>query len=303
MFRSNIIITFLLASSTFLSVSADNLFVGCTTYQPADTSSATFKGFSLSTSACTTSCSGYIYSYYSSDSLCTCSNLDPSPADLQTGQSGTCTTSGQYEVNVVSTTYDSTTCYPFYEFTSEFGSFSVTGPKQCLYSCRDRSYAISLAQPSGGGSYSWYCSCSNNPMKIGTSSTTCGGSQYYVFNHPAYAKASQLAKRNAHEQASKKRNTKELCPGGLTACLVPGLEQSNAWECVDTQNDIDSCGGCVYGSYNNASISIGQPCNQKGVSLGAATCVSGQCSISKCQDGFDLIDNECISTTFLLNIQ
>jgi hypothetical protein len=42
-----------------------------------------------------------------------------------------------------------------------------------------------------------------------------------------------------------------LCPSGLTACYLGNLAslakgRSVSWECLDTQKDIESCGGCQY---------------------------------------------------------
>lgn len=41
-----------------------------------------------------------------------------------------------------------------------------------------------------------------------------------------------------------------LCPRGLTACYLHNFAslakgKSISWECMDTQNDIESCGGCL----------------------------------------------------------
>jgi hypothetical protein len=42
----------------------------------------------------------------------------------------------------------------------------------------------------------------------------------------------------------------KLCPGEATACLTsPG---ALTWECVETDAELESCGGCLYGEFGSA---------------------------------------------------
>jgi hypothetical protein len=71
------------------------------------------------------------------------------------------------------------------------------------------------------------------------------------------------------------------CPTGFSSCSVPG----GGWECLNTDNDIESCGGCFnVGGVDCTSL--------PGVS--SVSCVSGECESTSCVKGYSLIGNSCI---------
>ncbi|TCD63411.1 Dihydroxyacetone synthase [Steccherinum ochraceum] len=76
-----------------------------------------------------------------------------------------------------------------------------------------------------------------------------------------------------------KRNS--VCKVGYTACGVFG--KSQAWECVDTQSDLESCGGCTvpltFGSSRDVDCTAIQ-----GVS--DVSCVAGRCAVGRCLAGY-----------------
>ncbi|KAI9635284.1 uncharacterized protein MKK02DRAFT_43966 [Dioszegia hungarica] len=79
---------------------------------------------------------------------------------------------------------------------------------------------------------------------------------------------------------TRKRSRYE-CQAGKTYCpSVTGL----GWECVDTMNDIESCGGCA-----DLSIpfgpGVGQDCTAI-VGTDSVTCNRGECKIQSCQAGW-----------------
>lgn len=78
----------------------------------------------------------------------------------------------------------------------------------------------------------------------------------------------------------------DLCPGALAACPIEGAADSD-YECLDTQSDLQSCGGC-------ASLGQGKDCT---LINGAKWmgCVKGQCEIYSCAKGFKLVDGACVS--------
>ncbi|KAF7328887.1 hypothetical protein MVEN_02518400 [Mycena venus] len=80
------------------------------------------------------------------------------------------------------------------------------------------------------------------------------------------------------------------CPTGFTACHIPG-RNANSWECLDTETDLESCGGCP--SLYSDSLP-GKDCTAiPGVS--DVSCIKGNCVIHKCMAGFDLSGHsECI---------
>ncbi|WVQ65394.1 uncharacterized protein L199_003570 [Kwoniella botswanensis] len=286
----------LLASLANL-VAADGLFIGCTSSYPYNDESLKFaSGTYSSGAACATACTGYTYSYKFYNGQCACSNTGPTASNIAAGDEDTCAQTGRIEADIVNTSFDSTACYDaedFYLGASDFpGLYSVTDPKQCLANCATDHLAVMQAEGSSG----WYCGCASSTT---ATASTCTTNSYFVFNHPADATASGLARRHPREALdSAKRAQQDQCPGKMTACLVPGLEQNDAWECIDTQNDLESCGGCIHGAYNNATASVGVSCLKPGVKLGAATCVAGQCLVSECKDGLKLVNNECVSQAY-----
>ncbi|KAL8280538.1 hypothetical protein RQP46_007186 [Phenoliferia psychrophenolica] len=67
-----------------------------------------------------------------------------------------------------------------------------------------------------------------------------------------------------------------LCPGSATAC--PIFPRMGSYECIDTDSELESCGGC-------ASKSEGEDCTAiKGAQ--GVTCEAGRCTVFTCQTGY-----------------
>ncbi|WVW85013.1 hypothetical protein I302_107049 [Kwoniella bestiolae CBS 10118] len=293
---SLILFTSYLVLALARSAGAVNLFAGCTDLtSPPDASEVTFQGSFNTADRCSNRCTEYKYSYYATtpDASCYCSNVGIPPANLVQGFGGTCSTT---EVRVTDTSYSLVVCYAFQDlkgqpnFTSE--PQTVDGVKECLGYCRSDLKAIFGTIADAPDQYN--CICASDVQ--GTTNRNCGPGDLYVYNHPPSAAASGLTKRKAREAEAQRRRDAEaaICPWGLTACVIPGLESADAFECIDTSNDLESCGGCINGAYNNATATAGTICVQPGVELGAATCVNGRCVISECQPDFELVDDQCV---------
>lgn len=68
-----------------------------------------------------------------------------------------------------------------------------------------------------------------------------------------------------------------LCPKNFAACPIPGRPQAE-YECLNTLEDLQSCGGCT-------SMGTGQDCTAiRGAKW--MGCVSGQCEVYSCQKGW-----------------
>lgn len=94
------------------------------------------------------------------------------------------------------------------------------------------------------------------------------------------------------------------CGAGLTACGVYGWQGvgSEAWECIDTKRDLESCGGCMVPFGRN--IASGVDCTAiPGVM--DVTCNSGSCVVHRCQPGYIVsLDNSyCLDGEKLARIQ
>ncbi|KAJ6510569.1 hypothetical protein C8R45DRAFT_814680 [Mycena sanguinolenta] len=88
----------------------------------------------------------------------------------------------------------------------------------------------------------------------------------------------------------------EKCSKGHTACPIPG-RGAKSWECIDTQTELESCGGCVYSDFSTSLLGLaGTDCTAiPGVS--DVSCVNGRCVVRKCVSGYNLggtYSSECI---------
>ncbi|KAE9396459.1 hypothetical protein BT96DRAFT_111382 [Gymnopus androsaceus JB14] len=84
------------------------------------------------------------------------------------------------------------------------------------------------------------------------------------------------------------KQTQSSCRTGWEACGIVGGGPRD-WECIDTQNDLESCGGCpidVMSSLTGAN-GLGVDCTTiPGVS--DVSCIAGTCSVNKCMPGFKI---------------
>ncbi|WVQ65349.1 uncharacterized protein L199_003525 [Kwoniella botswanensis] len=233
--------------------------------------------------SCTTT---YSYIYYGN--YCLCSDSYPTYSNRAPYGSDTCISNYDAASYVKSTTFDFANCATagsvFFDGQENTQYTATTDIVSCFNQCKNSRYAA-LAYDSTQSSY--VCACGNE-LSTQTSGQ-CTTTSTLVYTHPAEAAASGLARRNAREALRRSRQAAliQTCPKGMTACIIPGLEGADAWECVDTQNDLESCGGCLYGTYNNATNIIGPSCqNQHGVKLGGTTCQAGKCVNYDCLTGY-----------------
>jgi len=94
-------------------------------------------------------------------------------------------------------------------------------------------------------------------------------------------------------QGLKKRDTyvlsDDLCGRGLTLCGVSSSSYSKtSWECLDTQNGLESCGGCAVGILGHPATGV--DCTAiEGVE--DVACRVGKCQVSACASGWNV--SEC----------
>lgn len=80
---------------------------------------------------------------------------------------------------------------------------------------------------------------------------------------------------------SRKARAASLCPTGLNACPIANVSGlSSDYECIDTTQELESCGGCL-------STGAGQDCTAiKGAwNVG---CEQGSCAVYNCMTGYKL---------------
>ncbi|KZT62155.1 hypothetical protein CALCODRAFT_479351 [Calocera cornea HHB12733] len=75
----------------------------------------------------------------------------------------------------------------------------------------------------------------------------------------------------------------DRCPKAHSACGVSSPWTKQAWECIDTSRDLESCGGCVFAL--PGQLATGVDCtNIDGVE--DVACVEGFCAVHTCRDGY-----------------
>ncbi|KAJ7369048.1 hypothetical protein DFH08DRAFT_678203 [Mycena albidolilacea] len=94
------------------------------------------------------------------------------------------------------------------------------------------------------------------------------------------------------------RRARSECPEGLTSCPVPG-RSFGGWDCIDTRNDLESCGGCMY---SVSSETAGQDCTAL-LGVNDVSCIKGQCAVRKCMLGYKLYEDHthCVESGGLFN--
>ncbi|KAJ7162785.1 hypothetical protein C8R43DRAFT_919677 [Mycena crocata] len=86
------------------------------------------------------------------------------------------------------------------------------------------------------------------------------------------------------------KRVQKSCQTGWTACGISGGGPRD-WECVDTHNDLESCGGCPSGVVSSLTgDSTGADCTTI-PHVADVSCVAGGCAVHKCLPGFKVADS------------
>jgi len=114
----------------------------------------------------------------------------------------------------------------------------------------------------------------------------CGDPSLCSTPQPPSSPISDPVKRHAIQKRS------AYCGFGMTAC---GLDQWSAlsskhpWDCIDTRNDLESCGGCLIPLHDNSPR--GMDCTAiPGVA--DVACASGSCVVHRCLAGHVLTSDK-----------
>ncbi|GFZ49555.1 hypothetical protein JCM24511_07675 [Saitozyma sp. JCM 24511] len=274
------------------------VFIGCasTTYpsQSDPNTLALYDSGSIADSnACSNACwaDGYLYSSLQGYTSCYCTNVAPAHNDYSDGGATGCTGN---TIQITKTTfsnflgsYDGWATQPGISATS-----TVDTIEQCFQNCQAYTQAA-VSQTATG----FDCFCAATQFSFTGANWQpweTNGSSIQFWSHPIGSQVGQSGwvRRQLRERLEMERSQKAMavCPDSLTACIVPGAEQS--FECIDPQSELESCGGCINGYFNgNSNSTEAVDCSAlPGVALGGVTCASGQCVVSKCAYGWALTD-------------
>jgi len=93
-----------------------------------------------------------------------------------------------------------------------------------------------------------------------------------------------------HSHRDLKRD-EELCPDGLSACPISAF--GTGFECVDTQEELENCGGCN-------SLGEGQDCTAIPGVAGVG-CSNGKCVVLSCGEGYRMTSNGACTPALTFN--
>lgn len=167
----------------------------------------------------------------------------------------------------------------------------------CLSMCEEHGYNyVSLKATGNYQSFgntpekSWTCQC-GSAMASGETAGGCHPQTAFVYRHIQAAPSGVARKRKLRADAE--RASLGHCPRGLHACAIPGAEHT--YECLDTSTELESCGGCSSGYFDNVNGTIGTDCSRiDGVALGGVSCDRGHCQVTHCRKGYRLKHGQCV---------
>ncbi|WWC91991.1 uncharacterized protein L201_006945 [Kwoniella dendrophila CBS 6074] len=309
----------LIASSIKLvnsqATTGNPLFLGCTAkyYYPDNVYDAGTTDDALS---CAVRCSqSNPTTFYSNWALipqdvnrCYCTDTPPDASEIQesTSPNGGCDDVTQSTNYFTSSTFNLISCKSTQ--TSTF-QVIVETPELCLQSCKGYTYSILSPQLDG-----YHCTCSDSVNDLGPQNVNCNQNIWLTYQHEinSYVGTPSGFVKRQQAQKQKKRlflnalgqgdeQFESFCPVGLKACKLSGNDDDFAFECLNVNTELESCGGCLYGDYGISNQlphqTYGQDCTSlPGVAMGAVTCTSGECVAYACEQGYELgLNSTCIS--------
>ncbi|WWC86252.1 uncharacterized protein L201_001125 [Kwoniella dendrophila CBS 6074] len=283
-------------SSTFASCVTQSAYQPNGGYQPG-----TFTNSQACSQRCFSGGSQYIYSAWISTTFaCYCGSNSFSTASVVAGNANGCGIN--FEVSITHTTFQFQQCTNNYRLTyydlqsssSDFYSIFQTA------NCRRSQYLA--IWPTSGNTFLW--ACGNGYQSTGPTGN-CGYQINRIYFHPPDATISNLAKRSKDDQKRRLSQHEQhisnnhWCPKGLTACQLQN--DPTSFECIDTNSELESCGGCLHGDYHppgyqNMTVSAGKDCSAvQGVARGHSSCIDGTCQFD-CRTGWKYRDGQCVKS-------
>ncbi|WWC61327.1 uncharacterized protein I303_103908 [Kwoniella dejecticola CBS 10117] len=247
-----------LTSTTIIALSllevANAAYVGCfdreAIFQGA-TGHYIYNGENPPAVPCDCASIGYSYSYqygfYGGVGIyetCFCTNAAPDyayylndPYACNAGTDGP----GESYVNAVGTQSAGWNNIHCYHPAQTLNGFSVFNVYECLTQCKSQNLPYAAVVPYEGQTTA-QCGC------FGTDATWsnlpwvyCGWEDWLIYTYTA--QPSGAARRG---MANLVNVQNAYCPPSTSACLLEGSTEGS-YECINTLNELESCGGCIYG--------------------------------------------------------
>ncbi|WVW83325.1 hypothetical protein I302_105344 [Kwoniella bestiolae CBS 10118] len=263
----------ILAGLSLSLCSANIVPLGCYPYANGPQE---FSNDPMSMEACAAGCTStydslyafkYYYSYWNPDQqatdiryVCQCGNsLGDTPSGWTYGEN--CGQANFYDppittVWLLKTTFSRLGCSVLTDY-AERQFTNVPDFEACFAQCKNAEYAF--VDRAVGDDIR--CSCSDEPNYYDLNS--CEGTNlqdfnWMIFQHPPGSSGapSGWVRRQMKERLKREAGQKALaiCPKGLTACRTSEDDQFS-FECLDTQSELESCGGCMDGQVGQSDNS------------------------------------------------
>jgi len=146
-----------------------------------------------------------------------------------------------------------------------------------------QSGVTSVCGGSGGGGYTTpaYGNPTTTAQTYGPSQTAKGGNGHHGHHgHGGYGNSGNEGYGGYRARSAKRSVLSPVsCPGAETACKLSAASGSS-FECVDTERELTSCGGCV-------SEGRGEDCTAIEGAAGVG-CSAGSCVVFSCSSGYTL---------------
>ncbi|KAI9632781.1 uncharacterized protein MKK02DRAFT_41092 [Dioszegia hungarica] len=296
----------ILATVLFLAgqARAFNAYVGCLDINSAALDSTIILNSAAvqSPAACADACAarpnGHGYSAFRAAGP-SCADIT-SPADwtIATDSAGTCA-AGDYSLYRLNSEWqsDSVACNSEYAATRPRTSVEIVPSLgECFRLCVTYPAMVVVPSPRTGG---FSCQCAQ--AILDPVAATCQQDTGFAYRRSAAAAASGVYRRSLKDTASRKlaaRQNHKYCPASLQPCRISG-SNPDAYECMDTQYELESCGGCAMGEFgssgNSTATAAGIDCTRlTGVPMGAVSCLEGKCVAYACKKGFTLQSGGCV---------
>ncbi|OCF43441.1 hypothetical protein I317_02741 [Kwoniella heveanensis CBS 569] len=190
---------------------------------------------------------------------CRCSNDGPDDWTFAPGRLwGECENAVAYSAFLTQSNYLFDACFADKSDQAPDTSVTVDSVEQCLRTCNIDLNALARYDKVAKN---FECLCTDPPYYEPLSLGDCVYGSYLAWGYGLNpAQPSGWVKRQQRQRLRREqfRLSNGLCPSGLTACRVEG-GNSMAFECVDIDTELESCGGCVNGAYSWGNANATSP--------------------------------------------
>ncbi|OCF55218.1 hypothetical protein L486_07331 [Kwoniella mangroviensis CBS 10435] len=201
---------------------------------------------------------------------CLCVNDAPNPEDLIDGCHDPIAETTYVTVIIPYQLVYQFVWYNCHTFTTTAPGTLVNSARDCFATCNPYSWAGVVYDQRDPNLITCRCYAYDNHPWYGTPATACLPGLWFIYNHFPQPSGAVRKRYNGFQEGNKKT---EVCPKGLTACKLLDSE-GLAFECIDTSQELESCGGCRYGMFMSREKEEGpsEDCTViTGAELGAVT--------------------------------